>query len=163
MIYSLLLFLCLTVLISASTPLQLKHLSLNYERLWFEIFPSFVRKSCVFHFKIFHLAVNRFLIVKILPHSLSSPFPASFSGRKLKSKGTMWWLGLPMLTDSGSKKDAVFTAVYILSFLQSNREIFVRSPAGTTLLKCSHGDRAQLNTAAEVHLTALPWGLCLRL
>lgn len=37
-----------------------------------------------------------------------------------------------MLTDSGSKKDVVFTAAYILSFLQSNKEIFVRSPAGTT-------------------------------
>lgn len=37
-----------------------------------------------------------------------------------------------MLTDSGSRKDAVFTAAYVFPLLQSNREIFVWSPAGTT-------------------------------
>lgn len=58
------------------------------------------------------------------------------------------------------KKDAVFTAAYILPFLQSDKEMFVWSPC---LLKCSHGDRAELNTAEKMHLTALPWGLWLPL
>lgn len=71
-----------------------------------------------------------------------------------------------MLTNPGSRKDAIFTADYILPLLQSNRKIFDGSPVGTASAEMfpwrqGTAERSSRWPRCEMCLTALPRVPCL--
>lgn len=158
MTYSLLLFLCITILISASTPLQFKT---TFSQLWVAlIWELCLKKSCIFDFKIFHLAVNRFLVVKILQFiPFSSPFIASLSGRKIKSKEQCDVLACQSLQMKGQRKMLYSLQLTFCLFCRAIGKCLFGHQRVPRLLKCSHGDRAQW--AQQKRGTSQPFhGVC---